>query len=233
MRHPINRIGLLLATACLAHAAFAADVTAPPAVAPAGAAAPATAPATAAATQPNPAALVAAPFADLAGSPENAVALANALRTATPVTLTAKDGAEAAATTIVPATRAMGWGSVSYALEFARFVLARAGITQPTPAELKAALLGGSVAVARGSTATLAGVLKQRAAGMDWRSIARSYGTTTSAVVRAQPSPTSSSADPGKGRHVVAAGSTNGSLETVSARTSAGTATREGIPGRW
>ncbi len=131
----------------------------------------------------------AAPFVTLAGSPENAVALANALRTATTATLTytsvdAKGVTTTTTVTITPTTKPMGWGNVSHSLALAQFALNQAGISNPTGAQLQAALLGGSITTADGKTVTLAGVLQQRAAGMGWGQIAQSYGTTMGAVNR-------------------------------------------------
>ena len=137
---------------------------------------------------------VAAPFASFAGSTDNAIALATALRTGTAASLTstmidANGNAVTTTTTIMPPTKPMGWGNVSHALALARTALANAGITEPTAADLQAALVGGDVTTADGKTATLAGVLQQRAAGMGWGTIAKSYGTTMGAVNRALHSP--------------------------------------------
>ena len=94
---------------------------------------------------------VAAPFSYFAGSPENAVALANALRTGTTATLnyttTPSLGADSQTTTttttdITVPTRPMGWGNVSHALALVQFSLHQAGIDQPTAAELQAAVDG-------------------------------------------------------------------------------------------
>jgi len=131
----------------------------------------------------------AAPFITMAGSPENAVALANALRTGTAASLTytsvdAKGVATTTTLTITPPTKPMGWGNVSHSLALAQFALNQAGITQPTGAQLQTALLGGSFTTADGKTIVLAGVLQQRADGMGWGRIAQSYGTTMGAVNR-------------------------------------------------
>jgi hypothetical protein len=131
----------------------------------------------------------AAPFVTMAGSQENAIALANALRTGTPATLTytspAADGRSTITTvTITPPTRPMGWGNVSHSLALAQFALRQAGITNPTGAQLQAALQGGSVTTADGKTVTFTGVLQQRADGVGWGRIAQSYGTTMGAVNR-------------------------------------------------
>jgi hypothetical protein len=139
---------------------------------------------------PGPASVanrVAAPFSYFAGSPENAVALANALRTGTTATVSytsADPNSQTTTTTtdITVPTRPMGWGNVSHALALASYSLRQAGIEQPTAAELQAALNGGAVTNANGQATTLAGVLQQRASGMGWGQIAQSYGTTMGAV---------------------------------------------------
>jgi hypothetical protein len=138
---------------------------------------------------------VAYPFVALAGSQENAVALANALRTGTAATLTyASTDANGQATTITvsitPPTKPMGWGNVSHSLALAQVALNQQGITNPTSAELQAALQGGSITTADGKTVALTGVLQQRAGGMGWGRIAQSYGTTMGAVNRSIKGPT-------------------------------------------
>jgi hypothetical protein len=132
---------------------------------------------------------VAAPFVTLAGSRENAVALATALRNGSTATLTytsiAVDGTTMTTTvTIVPPTKPMGWGNVSHSLALAQFALDQAGISNPTGAQLQTALQGGSFTTSDGRTLTFAGVLQQRADGMGWGRIAQSYGTTMGAVNR-------------------------------------------------
>ena len=136
----------------------------------------------------------AAPFTTMAGSTENAVALATALRTGTPVTLTyttTVDGVTTiTTTTFTPPTKPMGWGNVSHSLALAQYSLNQQGITNPTGAQLQAALMGGDITTADGKTVTLAGVLQQRADGMGWGKIAQSYGTTMGAVNRGIKAPT-------------------------------------------
>jgi hypothetical protein len=142
---------------------------------------------------------IAAPFATLAGSQENALALTTALRTGTPATLTytttssTTQTTTTTTTTITPPTAPMGWGNVSHALALARYSLAQAGVTSPTGADLNAALAGGEVRVA-GQAVPLSGVLAQRASGMGWGQIARSYGTTMGAVNRSLRSGTTATA---------------------------------------
>jgi hypothetical protein len=138
---------------------------------------------------------VAYPFAAFAGSQENAVALANALRTGTPAALTytatdANGQVTTTTATITPPTKPMGWGNVSHSLALAQFALNQQGITNPTSAELQAALQGGSITTADGKTVALTGVLQQRAGGMGWGRIAQSYGTTIGAVNRSIKAPT-------------------------------------------
>jgi hypothetical protein len=138
-----------------------------------------------------------APFITMAGSRENATALATALRTGSSATLTyttvAADGTTTTTTTtITPPTKPMGWGNVRHSLALAQFALARAGVTNPTGEQLQAALQGGSFTTADGTSVTLDGVLQQRADGMGWGKIAQSYGTTMGAVnrgVRTSPAP--------------------------------------------
>jgi len=125
-------------------------------------------------------------FATVAGSQENALALVNALRKGTEVTLLAPpEGGtgDAVATTFTPPTKPMGWGNVSHSLSLAQDSLTRLGITNPTNEQLQAALMGGDVTAADGSTVTLRGILQMRADGMGWGQIAKASGTTMGAVV--------------------------------------------------
>jgi len=132
---------------------------------------------------------VAAPFVGMAGSQDNAIALATALRTGTPANLTFTSTSSTGVTTQVTTavavpTKPMGWGNVSHALALAQFSLRQAGIENPTAADLQAALDGGTVTSADGKSVALSGVLQQRAQGMGWGQIAKTYGTTMGAVNR-------------------------------------------------
>src|SRR5258706_2938143 len=84
----------------------------------------------------GPATRIAANFTNLAGSDENALALVNALRAGSDVSLsaTAADGT-VTTTTFTPPTGKMGWGNVSHSLALAQDALTRAGITHPTNAQ--------------------------------------------------------------------------------------------------
>jgi hypothetical protein len=88
-------------------------------------------------------------------------------------------------TTFTPPTGRMGWGNVFIALALAQDSLTRAGILKPTAEQLQAALLGGDVKLADGTTVTLKGVLQMRADGMGWGQIAQASGTKLGPVVSA------------------------------------------------
>ena len=150
------------------------------------------------ATTPNPgqtlvATKIASNFTNLAGSQDNALALVNALRSGTDVTLTSTvpppEGSTEppTTTTFTPPTGKMGWGEVKNALAIAQASLAKAGVTNPTAGELQAALVGGDVTVTHAdgttTTTTLKGVLTMRSDGMGWGNIAKANGTKLGAVV--------------------------------------------------
>jgi hypothetical protein len=142
---------------------------------------------------------IATSFDALAGSHDNSLALVNGLRNGTPITLTSEAPADPAATstggttgttttttattTITPPTGRMGWGNVFISLALAKAALANAGITDPTAAQLQAALTGGDATLADGSTVTMKGVLEMRAEGMGWGQIAHAEGTKLGTVV--------------------------------------------------
>lgn len=151
--------------------------------------------------QANVAQKIASSFVNLAGSKENALALVIGLRNGTDVTLktvapattpppttppttTPPSTTTTTTTTIDPPTGKMGWGNVKIALALAQDVLLKAGITKPTAAQLQAALDGGTVTRADGTTATLKGVLQMRADGMGWGQIAQAGGTKLGTVMK-------------------------------------------------
>ena len=75
-------------------------------------------------------------------------------------------------------------GEVGIALSLAKASLAQQGITNPTPAQLSAALNGG-VITSSTSTTSVAGVLTQRQEGSGWGQIAQSLGVKLGAGVSA------------------------------------------------
>lgn len=128
-------------------------------------------------------------FSTFAGSDTNAQALVNGLRNGTAivldqVTLNADGTSTIASTTIQPVTGKLGYGNVKIALSLAEASLAQAGITDPTTAEIAAALNGGSLTLADGTTVALQGVLAARAAGEGWGQIANSMGFKLGDVMR-------------------------------------------------
>ena len=154
--------------------------------------------------QPQVAQRIADDFASLAGGRRNALALVEALRNGTPVTLTPRQhgtmpgtdsgtgttgtggtgtGTTATGTTITPPTGHMGWGGVYISLALAKAVLANDGIRHPTPDQLQAALTGGTVTKADGTTVTVKGVLTLRAQGMGWGQVAHAEGTKLGPVL--------------------------------------------------
>ena len=96
---------------------------------------------------------IAAHFARLAGSEENALALVNALRNGQRVMLVWEAGGAKmpVTTTFELPTGRMDWDNVMISLALARDSLARAGIAYPSAEELEAALLGGDVNTLKGT----------------------------------------------------------------------------------
>lgn len=120
-------------------------------------------------------------FSEFAGSEENAASLVNGLRsgslvTLAPATTTGGSAGAEAGISFMPPTRPMGWGNVRHALTLAQRELAAQGITEPTPAQLQAALTGGSITTSAGDTVTLSGTLSLRSQGMGWGQIAKTTG---------------------------------------------------------
>lgn len=110
-------------------------------------------------------------YARFAGSGANLESLAAGLRRGSEITLSGSGGTAS----FTPPTRPMGYGSVTRALDFAMRDLAAAGIADPTPTEIQAALTGGTVSTATGNV-TFQGVLQLRSQGMGWGQIAHSIG---------------------------------------------------------
>lgn len=105
-------------------------------------------------------------YTALAGSEENATSLVTGLRDGKDVTLTSGAITE----TFTPPTGKMGYGNVDNAIAIAERLLKDQEITEPTPAQLEAAL---------------ADVLKLRADGQGWGQIANSLGFKLGDVKRA------------------------------------------------
>lgn len=120
-------------------------------------------------------------YTALAGSKENASSLVTGLRDGKEVTLTSGQTTE----TFTPSTGQMGYGNIDNALALAEASLKQNGITNPTPAQLEAALMGGKITLASGKTVELQGILQMRASGMGWGQIANSMGFKLGELKRA------------------------------------------------
>jgi uncharacterized membrane protein YgcG len=79
----------------------------------------------------------------------------------------------------------MGYGNINIALALAKTALAKQGITNPTPAQLAAALNGGNITLTNGTVVTMTGILTQRSAGMGWGKIAQTMNVKLGTVVSA------------------------------------------------
>jgi 3-polyprenyl-4-hydroxybenzoate decarboxylase len=123
-------------------------------------------------------------FTTFAGSSTNANSLVNGLRHDAPVTLTSGTaGQTTSSVTFTPPTRPMGAGNTFISLAVARQQLTNLGITQPTPDQLKAALVGGTVTGSSGKPTALPGVLTLRAQGQGWGRIAQTQGVQLGQVI--------------------------------------------------
>src|SRR5919108_573328 len=112
-------------------------------------------------------------YAKFAGSEQNSKSLVNGLRNDREVRLS-NNGKS---TSFTPATDKMGYGNVDNALALAKHSLAKHGIRNPTPEQIKAALNGGTITDSSGKRVQMQGVLQMRASGMGWGEIAQKQGT--------------------------------------------------------
>lgn len=148
-------------------------------------------------------------YSDFAGSDANAQALVDGLRNGESVTLNTTstvNNANGTTSTVVtpttfqPATHSMGYGNVNIALALAQDELTKAGITDPTTAEIEAALNGGTITLANGEAQTMPGVLALRAEGEGWGNISKALGVKLGGVVSASHTD-HSQAGAGHGQH--------------------------------
>ena len=123
-------------------------------------------------------------FSGFAGSELNARSLVLGLREGKEIVVVARAarGPSVATTRFTPPTRPMDYSSLRVALGLAMEQLQQLGITRPTPAQIKAVLVGGGIAGSVGGQSStpflLPGVLQMRAAGMSWSKIAGTMGLT-------------------------------------------------------
>ena len=127
----------------------------------------------------------------------DAKAVVTGLRNGTPITLmrtttpSTTPGTTATSTTttttITPPTGKMGMGNVFISLALAKQQLSQMGITQPTPQQLQAALLGGSITTGTGTNTTtsyMQGILTMRSQyHMGWGQIAHKLGFKLGPVI--------------------------------------------------
>lgn len=123
-----------------------------------------------------------ADFAALAGTTANANALVTGLHDGSTVSLTTVASGTSQTKTFTPATGKLGYGNVFISLALAQSELTKAGIANPTPDQLVAALNGGNVTVG-GKTVALNGVLTLRASGQGWGQIARTLNVRLGSVL--------------------------------------------------
>jgi hypothetical protein len=101
-------------------------------------------------------------YAGWAGSKSNADNLIGGMRSGSSITLvTTGTGRSVSLAGFTPA-RAMTYGEISAALSGARQNLSRMGVAQPNAEQIQAALIGGDVEIANGSSRQLAGVIVPR-----------------------------------------------------------------------
>jgi hypothetical protein len=149
-------------------------------------------------------------FSDFLGTDSKAVV--TGLRNGTPITLARTVSTPTSTTstpppnttptttttTINPPTGKMGFGNVFISLALAKQELGQMGITQPTPEQLKAALVGGSFTTGTGTTTAtgttsgtgtttnntkLEGILTMRSQNMGWGQITQKLGFKLGPVV--------------------------------------------------
>jgi len=163
-------------------------------------------------------------FSGFAGSDAKARNLVAGLRRGSEITLIAPGagGQPGAATRFVPPTRPMDYGNVRMALVLAREQLAQLDVTQPTPAQISAVLVGGGIASrANGRVATpflYPGVLQMRAGGMSWARIAATMGVTLAQAMSGKVRPADIPASPDS-RNPEAAGAAVGFISVAGERT--------------
>lgn len=146
------------------------------------------------ATATMPASKLISTYSHLAGSDANAQALIDGLRngsaitlnTPTTTTVTNPDGTTTTTTTptgttFTPTTGKMGWGEVNITLSLAQALVG----SDATAARLQAAVNGGTITNADGTTSTLTGILTMRASGTGWGQIAKQLGFNLGSLVSA------------------------------------------------
>jgi hypothetical protein len=115
----------------------------------------------------------------LGGSVTNFQAINTGLRQGTPITLTGTVNGVQQTVTFTPNTGPLSAADANQALQIAGQTLASVGITNPTPDQIRAALVGGAIQVAGGNI-TLQGALQGRSTNTSNSSV---FGTSNSPTV--------------------------------------------------
>jgi hypothetical protein len=152
-------------------------------------------------------------FSTFAGSDMNSQALVNGLHAGSAITLQNADGTSSG-TTIQPLTGKMGYGNVKIALSMAEASLAKAGITDPTAAQIAVALNGGTLTLADGNMVDLQGVMAARAAGKGWGQMANGMGFKLGDLMRSPQAADAGAQAEAKG-HVDANGHAQSSVDAM------------------
>ena len=142
---------------------------------------------------------VAADFAILAGSQENAEALVIGLVNSTPILLNGTSQVERHGRTslvvthsmVIPPTKPMGFGEAYITLSILKAQLAAADLPTPSPQQLQSLLMAGSDSANVLNIGELQlkqrvvtqGVLTQRATGMSWQEIAQSNSVSLAPIL--------------------------------------------------
>lgn len=130
-------------------------------------------------------------FRIFAGSDSNAQGLVIGMRDGTGITLTHCIIGSTSSASFTSPTGRMGYSNVSLALSLTRQQLVEQGISQPTPQQLQAALVGGTItSPLSGNSIKLHGILQLKAQGMGWGKIASLLGIKLGSVIgEARPVP--------------------------------------------
>jgi len=116
------------------------------------------------------------------GSAANFQALSTGLRQGTPITLTGTTPNGTQTLTFTSPSGPLAAADAQLLLQLANQQLASLGIVSPTPAQIQASLLGGTVAV-QGGTVQLAGVLQNRTTATSTSSL---FGTSNTPFINPQ-----------------------------------------------
>ena len=134
------------------------------------------------AKQGNVSGKISSQYSGWAGGQANSDALVSGLRSGSQISLATTDASgRTSSSTFTPATGHQGYGEVKHSLSLAKKSLANQGITQPNAQQMQAALNGGTVTRADGTTVDIKGVSSLRASKMGWGQVAKQYDTNPTA----------------------------------------------------